>query len=277
MGLCWCAGAEDIHGISKEQAKSNVQKFYSAIQRLPKIGVNDFYDLRNNGIYPYIVDNQALNHPNDIQPFIANSHNMSRWTQINTYIGNIREYCMEHTLSIEFSICDIRDLREVVYENKKERLALTYWELTVDKKININGRTYSFMDTVDVKINNGKIAFISNRIYRQASPRPDGNRGEHIEAWHNELLARAARYWSQGRKREAYDAYVKSVENYDDSDTFFRIGVLLLKHHKECTDLSKNRARDMAYSYFLKAQKLGHTEARRVIDWHWGNYGGHTI
>ncbi len=264
-------------GITKEQAMAVVQKFYGALKALPNVRDDEFYEYRDKNVYPHIISDQAFHHPNDIEPFFTQKSDIGSGKQINAYMGNIRKYSKANGLSINFNICNIKDLREVVYENRKERLALTYWEITVDKSFDINGHKYVLNDTVDVKISNGKIAFISNRMYREATPKPKGGDGKEIEAWHNELIARAARYWTQGRKREAFDTYVKSVEDYDDSDTYFRIGVILLEHYKECTDFNENTARNLAYSYFYKARKLGHSEADRVIEWYWGNYGGHAI
>jgi tetratricopeptide (TPR) repeat protein len=256
-------------GITKSQARSVVQHFYSALKGLPNVSNDEFYEYRDTNVYPYIIDGRAFNHPNDIQPLVSHLSSSESSKLINAYMGNIREYSKNNGLSIDYRICDIKDLREVVYENLKERLALTYWEITVDKTFNIDGKKYVLNDTVDVKISNGKIAFISNRMYREATPKPKMGDGKEIEAWHHELIARAARYWSQGRKKEAFDAYVKSVEDYDDPDTYFRIGVLLLRYHKECTNYSKRRARDSAYSYFCKAEKLGNSEATRVLDFFW--------
>lgn len=268
--------AEAEIGITKDQARSIVSKFYRALQGLPKVTDNEFYEYRNRNIYPYIIDNQSFKHPDDIHILITQSNEAGNSKLINAYMRNIRDYSKEKGLQIAFNICDISDLREVVYENQKERLALTYWEITVDKTFTISGEKYQLKDTVDVKICNGKIALISNRLYREITLKPKSGETKDIEAWHSELITRAARYWTQGRKKEAYDTYVKSVEDYDDPDTYFRIGVLLLKHHKECTDLKKNSARNLAYSYFMKAKKLGHSEARRVIEWHWG-YSGPAI
>lgn len=269
--------AENVAGITKDQARAVVQNFYGALKALPTVNNDDFYEYRDSKVYPHIINDQAFRHPNDIQPLVSQLGGSGSWKQINAYMGNIREYSRENGLTMDYSICDIKDLREVVYENQKERLALTYWEITVDKSFNINGQKYVLNDTVDVKISNGKIAFISNRMYREATPKPKGGDGKEIEVWHNELIARAARYWNQGRKKEAFETYVKSVEDYDDPDTYFRIGVLLLKHHKECTNYTKKKAQNLAYNYFCKARKLGHSEAYRVIDWHWGDYGGPAI
>jgi tetratricopeptide (TPR) repeat protein len=263
-------------GITKSQARSVVQHFYSALKGLPNVSNDEFYEYRDTNVYPYIIDGRAFNHPNDIQPLVSHLSSSESSKLINAYMGNIREYSKNNGLSIDYRICDIKDLREVVYEKLKERLTLTYWEITVDKSFNIDGKKYVLNDTVDVRIDNGKIAFISNRMYREATLKPKMGDGKEIEAWHNELLARAARYWNQGRKKEAFDAYVKSVEDYDDRDTYFRIGVLLLKHHKECTNYSKRKARDLAYNYFRKAEKLGNSEASRVIEFYWGD-GGPTV
>lgn len=277
--LCWIfpAYAENDGGITREQARSIVQNFYGALKSLPNVSNDNFYEYRDKYVYPYIISDQAFHHPDDIHPLVSKLNGSQGSKQINAYMGDIRNYNRDHDLRIDYQICEINDLREVVYEDQKERLALTYWEITVDKSFSINGHKYVLNDTVDVKISSGRIAFISNKMYREASPKPKGHDGKEIEAWHNELIARAARYWTQGRKREAYNSYVKSVEEYDDPDTYFRIGVLLLKHHKECTNLNKKEARNLAYSYFCKARNLGHAEAYRVIDWHWGDYHGPAI
>lgn len=265
------------HSITKEQARSVVHSFYGALKGLPNISNDDFYEYRDKHIYPYIISDQAFHHPDDIYPLVFKLNSNQGSKQINAYMGDIRNYNRDHNLKIDYQICEIKDLREVVYEDQKERLALTYWEITVDKSFSINGQKFVLNDTVDVKISNGKIAFISNRMYREAYPRPKGREGKEIEAWHNELIARAARYWNQGRKKEAFDTYVKSVQAYDDPDTYFRIGVLLLEHHKECTNYTKDKAQNLAYKYFSKARKLGHSEAYRVINWYWGKYRGPAI
>lgn len=264
-------------GITKDQAMSVVKGFYSALRSLPNVRVDDFYAYRDKNIYPLMISSDAFRHPNDIQPLVNQERVENNWKYINAYMGNIREYSRDKGFSMDFDVCDIREIREVEYENQKERSVLTYWEITVDKSFKVNGSRHVLSDTVDIKISNGKIAFISNRMYREASPRPKNGSGKEIEAWHNELIARAARYWSQGRKKEAFDTYVKSVEDYDDPDTYFRIGVLLLNHRKECTNFDKKKARNLAYSYFYKARKLGHSEAYRVIDYFWGDYSGSTI
>ena len=269
--------AVESEGITKKQAQAIVENFYSGIQKLPNLEDDGFYQLRDSKIYPNLIDNDAFRHPNDIYHIVSNEKGGSNWRRINSYMRDIQNWSKYHKLTIKYKICDIKDLREVVYQNKQERSELTYWQLMVDKAVTLNGKTTVINDTVDVKICNGKIAFISNRYYRSDTPVTKGIDGEAIESLHNEMVARAARFWNQGRKREAYDMYVKSVENYDAPDIDFRIGVLLLRHHKECTNLSRSKARNLAYQYFLKARKKGHQEAKRVIEWYWDGSRDHMI
>lgn len=258
-------------GITGGDARKIVNNFYNALKKSTSTDVDNFYDFMDSYVYPYIIDKDALQLPNDFHPLaFQTTQPEDKSKRIVTYIGDIMKFSRENRLSIDYAIRDIIDLSEINFKDNKESSVMTYWELIVDKSFSINGKKYVFSDTVDVKVHNGKIALISNKIFREASPKPKKGSKKEIEAWHNEMTARAARYWNQGRKKEAFDAYLKSVEDFDDADVYFRIGVLLLKHHKKCTNYSKRKARDLAYSYFSKAEKFGHPEAPRVIYWYWG-------
>lgn len=258
----------DNKGVTKNQAINIVTSFYKGLQKLSQSDVNEFNSLAYEYIYPNLIDREAFNHPNDVQPLFANSGGDFNAKRIVSYMRLIQNKGLENGLRLDYKICDITNLKEVEYQDMKERLVMTYWSVSVEKKFTLDGRIYSLTDTVDVKIYNGKIAFISNKYYRADTPYIKGEDNHHILIQHNEMLARAARCWTQGRKREAYNYYVRSVENYEDPDTYFRIGVLLIRHYKQCTNYNKSDARDLAKSYFTKASDKGHEEAKRVLHWY---------
>ncbi len=286
--LTICLSTIFAHGeeaITRNFAKQRVENFYKAVQQAPTTNVNDIYNLKSE-ISSLTIPAEMLRHPSDVQFFISQAPGIQD-KLIFSYISDINKLNQEHNIKIDYKICDIKDLREVVYRNDRERLEPTYWSVSVDKTITIDGVPQHLTDTVDVKISNGKIAYISNRICRvnsefryndgKKTPGKDSEKEEAFAGNHRELAIRAARLWSQGRKREAYQAYVESVRNVEDPETLFRIGLLLINHRKECTDLKKNEAQDLAYDYFCRARKVGHADAARVINHWWGTPPGHNL
>lgn len=270
---CFWIAAQQYQTVTRSVAMQTVDKFYRAIQASPNVKVNDYYKFVETNISHLVIPLEVFYHPSDIHP-VTNQASIQNCKHLNSYLRELIKLNEDHNVRIDYEVCDAKDLKEIVYRDERERLEPTYWTVSVKKKITIDGTSHSLIDTVDVKISNGKIAFISNRMFRQNHNFHYGDEGANLEARNNMLKIDAAKLWNSGQKKAAYQAYVESVRDVEDPETLFRIGLILLNHRKECTNLKKNEAQDLAFSYFERAKNVGHEDAVRVLQRWWGGYKG---